>query len=139
MRMVSLLLLCSLLMGCAQEPSRIQDELDLGQYTKAVDQSIRQAPMDDAARLMVRLETQFASYRFDDTIITARMIEQLPLTQDNPVRLRAKSIQLSAEAMMDRLTQATGTYQIERSILDDGQEEKPFPATGQLKVSFGKP
>ncbi|MGE6553809.1 hypothetical protein [Exiguobacterium artemiae] len=139
MRMVSLLLLCSLLMGCAQEPSRIQDELDLGQYTKAVDQSIRQDPMDDAARLMVRLETQFASYRFDDTIITARMIEQLPLTQDNPVRLRAKSIQLSAEAMIDRLTQATGTYQIERSILDDGQEEKTFPATGQLKVSFGKP
>jgi len=139
MRIIVLLLLCSLLMGCAEEPSRIQDELELGQYTQAVDQSSHQDPMHDAAQLMVRLETQFASYRFEDSITTARMIEQLPLTQDNPVRLRAKSIQLSTEEMLDRLKQAAGTYQIDRTLLDDGQEEKAFPATGQLKVSFGKP
>lgn len=139
MRMFAILLLCSLLMGCSEEPSRIQDELDLGQYTKAVDQATRQDPMDDAAQLMVRLETQFASYHFHDAVTTARKIEQLPLTQDNSVRLRAKSIQLSAEAMIERLQQAAGTYQIERSILDDGLEEQSFPATGQVKVSFGKP
>lgn len=139
MRMFAILLLCSLLMGCSEEPSRIQDELDLGQYTKAVDQATRQDPMDDAAQLMVRLETQFASYHFHDAVTTARKIEQLPLTQDNSVRLRAKSIQLSAEAMIERLKQAAGTYQIERSILDDGLQEQSFPATGQVKVSFGKP
>lgn len=139
MRMFAILLLCSLLMGCSEEPSRIQDELDMGQYTKAVDQATRQDPMDDAAQLMVRLETQFASYHFHDAVTTARKIEQLPLTQDNSVRLRAKSIQLSAEAMIERLKQAAGTYQIERSILDDGLEEQSFPATGQVKVSFGKP
>lgn len=139
MRMFAIVLLCSLLMGCSEEPSRIQDELDMGQYTKAVDQATRQDPMDDAAQLMVRLETQFASYHFHDAVTTARKIEQLPLTQDNSVRLRAKSIQLSAEAMIERLQQAAGTYQIERSILDDGLEEQSFPATGQVKVSFGKP
>lgn len=139
MRIVILLLFCSLLMGCSQEPSRIQDELDLGQYTQAVDQSSSQDPMHDGAQLMVRLETQFASYRFEDSITTARTIEKLPLSQDNPIRLRAKSLQLSAEAMLDRLKQAAGTYQIERSILDNGQEETTFPATGQLNISFGKP
>ena len=125
--------------GCTEAPpSGVQSELELGQYTQAVDQSTRQDTMHDPAKLMVQLETALASYHFKEVVKIARTIDQLALAQDNPIRLRAKSLQLSAEAMLDQLKQVEGTYQIERSTLDTGLKERSFPATGQIDVSFAK-
>lgn len=139
MKRTVILLLCFLLAGCTEvPPSGVQSELELGQYTQAVDQSARQDVMHDPAKLMVQLETALASYHFKEVVKIARKIDQLDLAKDNPIRLRAKSLQLSAETMLDQLKQVEGTYQIERSTLDTGLKERSFPATGQLDVSFAK-
>lgn len=139
MKQFVIILFCVLLAGCTEaSPSGVQSELELGQYTQAVDQSTRQDTMHDSAKLMVQLETALASYHFKEVVKIARTIDQLALAQDNPIRLRAKSLQLSAEAMLDQLKQVEGTYQIERSTLDTGLKERSFPATGQIDVSFAK-
>ncbi|WP_214721786.1 hypothetical protein [Exiguobacterium sp. s192] len=139
MKQFVIILFCVLLAGCTEAPSSgVQSELELGQYTQAVDQSTRQDTMHDPAKLMVQLETALASYHFKEVVKIARTIDQLTLAQDNPIRLRAKSLQLSAEAMLDQLKQVEGTYQIERSTLDTGLKERSFPATGQIDVSFAK-
>lgn len=139
MKRTVIILLCVLLAGCTEvRPSGVQSELELGQYTQAVDQSTRQDTMHDPAKLMVHLETALASYHFKDVVKIARKIDQLALAQDNPIRLRANSLQLSAETMLDQLKQVEGTYQIERSTLDTGLKERSFPATGKIEVSFAK-
>ncbi|MCT4780907.1 MULTISPECIES: hypothetical protein [Exiguobacterium] len=139
MKQFVIILFCVLLAGCTEvPPSGVQSELELGQYTQAVDQSTRQDTMHDPAKLMVQLETALASYHFKEVVKIARKIDQLALAQDNPIRLRAKSLQLSAEAMFVQLKQVEGTYQIERSTLDTGLKERSFPATGQIDVSFAK-
>ena len=139
MKQFVIILFCVLLAGCTEAPpSGVQSELELGQYTQAVDQSTRQDTMHDPAKLMVQLETALASYHFKEVVKIARTIDQLALAQDNPIRLRAKSLQLSAEAMLDQLKQVEGTYQIERSTLDTGLKERSFPASGQIDVSFAK-
>ncbi|WP_026830193.1 hypothetical protein [Exiguobacterium antarcticum] len=139
MKQFVIILFCVLLAGCTEvPPSGVQSELELGQYTQAVDQSTRQDTMHDPAKLMVQLETALASYHFKEVVKIARTIDQLALAQDNPIRLRAKSLQLSAEAMLVQLKQVEGTYQIERSTLDTGLKERSFPATGQIDVSFAK-
>lgn len=139
MKRTVIILLCVLLVGCTEvRPSGVQSELELGQYTQAVDQSARQDTMHNPAKLMVQLETALASYHFKEVVKIARKIDQLALAQDNPIRLRANSLQLSAETMIDQLKQVEGTYQIERSTLDTGLKERSFPATGQIDVSFAK-
>ncbi|MDI3235820.1 hypothetical protein QK289_12445 [Exiguobacterium antarcticum] len=139
MKQFVIILFCVLLAGCTEvPPSGVQSELELGQYTQAVDQSTRQDTMHDPAKLMVQLETALASYHFKEVVKIARTIDQLALAQDNPIRLRANSLQLSAEAMLVQLKQVEGTYQIERSTLDTGLKERSFPATGQIDVFFAK-
>ena len=139
MKRAMIILFCFLLTGCSEvPPSGVQSELELGQYTQAVDQSSRKDTMHEPAKLMVQLETALASYHFKEVVKIARTIDQLTLAQDNPIRLRAKSLQLSAEAILDQLKQVEGTYQIERSTLDTGLKERSFPASGQIDVSFAK-
>lgn len=132
------LLLLFFCVGCTTTSSSVQTELERNQYTQAVDRSTAEDAMHAPARLMVRLEAALASYRLKEAVTLAKTIEQLGLAQDNPIRLQAKSIQLSAEAVLNQLKLAEGTYQIERSTFEKGLEERSLPAAGQLDVVFDK-
>ncbi|MEW8976214.1 MAG: hypothetical protein AB2741_08570, partial [Exiguobacterium sp.] len=111
--------------------SRIQEQLEQQTYTRAVERS-EQDIDEPAARLMVQLERQLAGYQLRDVLKTAEAIERLQLTTDHPVRKRAEAIALSAKEMLKQVKQFEGTYEVERSILED----EPFDGTGRIHVSF---
>lgn len=131
MKRVLLCLPLCLLMACSLETSRIQEQLEQQTYTRAVERS-EQDIDEPAARLMVQLERQLAGYQLRDVLKTAEAIERLQLTTDHPVRKRAESIALSAKEMLKQVKQFEGTYEVERSILED----EPFDGTGRIHVSF---
>lgn len=131
MKRVLLCLPLCLLMACSPETSRIQEQLEQQTYTRAVERS-EQDIDEPAARLMVQLERQLAGYQLRDVLKTAEAIERLQLTTDHPVRKRAEAIALSAKEMLKQVKQFEGTYEVERSILED----EPFDGTGRIHVSF---
>ncbi|WP_313490522.1 hypothetical protein [Exiguobacterium sp.] len=131
MKRVLLCLPLCLLMACSPETSRIQEQLEQQTYTRAVERS-EQDIDEPAARLMVQLEQQLAGYQLRDVLKTAEAIERLQLTTDHPVRKRAEAIALSAKEMLKQVKQFEGTYEVERSILED----EPFDGTGRIHVSF---
>jgi len=118
-------------MACSPETSRIQEQLEQQTYTRAVERS-EQDIDEPAAQLMVQLERQLAGYQLRDVLKTAEAIERLQLTKDHPVRKRAEAIALSAKEMLKQVKQFEGTYEVERSILED----EPFDGTGRIHVSF---
>jgi len=120
-------------MACSPETSRIQEQLEQQTYTRAVERS-EQDIDEPAAQLMVQLERQLAGYQLRDVLKTAEAIEHLQLTTDHPVRKRAEAIALSAKEMLKQVKQFEGTYEVERSILED----EPFDGTGRIHVSFDK-
>ncbi|WP_329469175.1 hypothetical protein [Exiguobacterium sp. 9-2] len=131
MKRVLLCLPLCLLMACSPETSRIQEQLEQQTYTRAVERS-EQDIDEPAAQLMVQLERQLAGYQLRDVLKTAEAIERLQLTTDHPVRKRAEAIALSAKKMLKQVKQFEGTYEVERSILED----EPFDGTGRIHVSF---
>lgn len=131
MKRVLLCLPLCLLMACSPETSRIQEQLEQQTYTRAVERS-EQDIDEPAAQLMVQLERQLAGYQLRDVLKTAEAIERLQLTKDHPVRKRAEAIALSAKEMLKQVKQFEGTYEVERSILED----EPFDGTGRIHVSF---
>ncbi|HAB34120.1 hypothetical protein RCC94_09920 [Exiguobacterium acetylicum] len=131
MKRVLLCLPLCLLMACSPETSRIQEQLEQQTYTRAVERS-EQDIDEPAAQLMVQLERQLAGYQLRDVLKTAEAIERLQLTTDHPVRKRAEAIALSAKEMLKQVKQFEGTYEVERSILED----EPFDGTGRIHVSF---
>lgn len=131
MKRVLLCLSLCLLMACSPETSRIQEQLEQQTYTRAVERS-EQDIDEPAAQLMVQLERQLAGYQLRDVLKTAEAIERLQLTTDHPVRKRAEAIALSAKEMLKQVKQFEGTYEVERSILED----EPFDGTGRIHVSF---
>lgn len=131
MKRVLLCLPLCLLMACSPETSRIQEQLEQQTYTRAVERS-EQDIDEPAARMMVQLERQLAGYQLRDVLKTAEAIERLQLTTDHPVRKRAEAIALSAKEMLKQVKQFEGTYEVERSILED----EPFDGTGRIHVSF---
>lgn len=133
MKRVLLCLPLCLLMACSPETSRIQEQLEQQTYTRAVERS-EQDIDEPAAQLMVQLERQLAGYQLRDVLKTAEAIERLQLTTDHPVRKRAEAIALSAKEMLKQVKQFEGTYEVERSILED----EPFDGTGRIHVSFDK-
>ncbi|WP_426272365.1 hypothetical protein [Exiguobacterium sp. R-17] len=131
MKRVLLCLPLCLLMACSPETSRIQEQLEQQTYTRAVERS-EQDIDEPAAQLMVQLERQLAGYQLRDVLKTAEAIERLQLTTNHPVRKRAEAIALSAKEMLQQVKQFEGTYEVERSILED----EPFDGTGRIHVSF---
>lgn len=131
MKRVLLCLPLCLLMACSPETSRIQEQLEQQTYTRAVERS-EQDIDEPAAQLMVQLERQLAGYQLRDVLKTAEAIERLQLTTDHPVRKRAEAIALSAKEMLKQVKQFEGTYEVERSILED----EPFDGIGRIHVSF---
>lgn len=119
------------LIACTPETSRITEQLEQQTYTRAVEQA-KEDIDEPAARLMVTLERQLASYQLRDTWKTAEAIERLPLAADHPVRLRAEAIGLSAKETLQQVKGYEGSYEVERSTLED----EPFDGTGQIHVSF---
>ncbi len=131
MKRVLLCLPLCLLMACSPETSKIQDQFEQQTYTRAVEQS-KQDIDEPAARLMVQLERQLAGYQLRDVLKTAEAIERLQLATDHPVRKRAEAIALSARETLQQVKQFEGTYEVERSTLED----EPFDGTGRIHVSF---
>lgn len=131
MKRVLLCLPLCLLMACSPETSKIQEQLEQQTYTRAVEQS-KQDIDEPAAQLMVQLERQLAGYQLRDVLKTAEAIERLQLATDHPVRKRAEAIALSARETLQQVKQFEGTYEVERSTLED----EPFDGTGRIHVSF---
>lgn len=131
-----LLLLPFFLIGCTPDTTKIQNELEHYQYTKAVDQSTEQDVMNEPARLMVQLEQALASYRLQDVMTIAKKIEQLPLEDDDTVRERAVAIRLGVDDLLRGLARLEATYYVDRSVLDTGHSEETFDGQGTVTVDF---
>ncbi|WP_214847249.1 hypothetical protein [Exiguobacterium sp. s193] len=131
-----LILLPFFLIGCTPDTTKIQNELEHYQYTKAVDQSTEQDVMNAPARLMVQLEQALASYRLQDVMTIAKKIERLPLEDEDTVRERAVAIRLSADALLRDVARLEATYTIDRSVLDTGHSQENFDGQGTVTVDF---
>ena len=131
-----LLLLPFFLIGCTSDTTKIQNELEHYEYTKAVDQSTEQDVMNEPARLMVRLEQALAGYRLQDVMTIAKKIEQLPLEDEDTVRERAVAIRLGVDDLLRDIARLEATYYVDRSVLDTGHSEENFDGQGTVTVDF---